>query len=152
LLTLLIVNNSGRRVKSTVIVERPAYRDRLNCIEFIAGLEGVPLDLASHVPAIVSVVSAGLLVDDGIRQAWVIVSRPTTPRGLIHQARYLASQFSEHVGWDEGACENIYLPAKSLPRAAMNSRDENWRDRIASLNGKRSKRSQLSALLQCDIF
>ena len=42
----------------------------------------------------------------------VIVSRPTTRRGLIHQARYLASQFSEEVGWDEGACENIYLPAK----------------------------------------
>jgi hypothetical protein len=42
----------------------------------------------------------------------VILTRPTTRRGLIHQARYLASQFSEDVGWDEGACENIYLPAK----------------------------------------
>lgn len=42
----------------------------------------------------------------------IILDRPTTRRGLIHQARYLASQFSEDVGWDEGACENIYLPAK----------------------------------------
>jgi hypothetical protein len=42
----------------------------------------------------------------------VIVRRPTTRRGLIHQARYLASQFSEDIGWDEGACETIYLPDK----------------------------------------
>jgi hypothetical protein len=40
----------------------------------------------------------------------VIIGRPTTRRGLIHQARYLASQFSEHVGWDEGACQLLYLP------------------------------------------
>jgi hypothetical protein len=33
----------------------------------------------------------------------VIVVNPATRRGLIHQARYLAAQFSEHVGWDEGA-------------------------------------------------
>lgn len=42
----------------------------------------------------------------------VICVCPTTRRGLIHQARYLASQFSEHVGWDEGACDHIYLPDK----------------------------------------
>ena len=42
----------------------------------------------------------------------IILCKPTTRRGLIHQARYLAAQFSEHVGWDEGACENIYLPDK----------------------------------------
>ena len=40
----------------------------------------------------------------------VILTRPTARRGLIRQARYLAAQFSEHVGWDEGACQNIYLP------------------------------------------
>jgi hypothetical protein len=42
----------------------------------------------------------------------IILTRPTTRRGLIHQARYLATQFSEHVGWDEGAGQNIYLPDK----------------------------------------
>jgi hypothetical protein len=40
----------------------------------------------------------------------VIIGRPTTRRGLIHQARYLTSQFSEHVGWDKGACQLMYLP------------------------------------------
>jgi hypothetical protein len=42
----------------------------------------------------------------------VIASHPTTRRGLIHQARYLAAQFSEHVGRDAGACQNIYLPTQ----------------------------------------
>lgn len=40
----------------------------------------------------------------------LIVCRPTTRRGLIHQAQYLAVQFSPHVGWDEGAHDLIYLP------------------------------------------
>jgi len=40
----------------------------------------------------------------------VIVHRPTTRRGLIHQARYLGAQYSKHVGWDEGGCQTIYLP------------------------------------------
>jgi len=38
----------------------------------------------------------------------IILCKPTTRRSLIHQARYLAAQFSEH----EGACQNIYLPDK----------------------------------------
>jgi hypothetical protein len=37
----------------------------------------------------------------------VIVGRPTTRRGLIHQARYLASQFNDFEGC-EGGC--MYLP------------------------------------------
>jgi hypothetical protein len=40
----------------------------------------------------------------------LILCRPTTRRGLIHQARYLDAQFSEHVGWDEGAKQLMYLP------------------------------------------
>jgi hypothetical protein len=42
----------------------------------------------------------------------IILCKPTTRRGLIHQARYLAAQFIEHVGWDEGACQSMYLPGK----------------------------------------
>jgi hypothetical protein len=37
----------------------------------------------------------------------VIDSRPTTRRGLIHQARYLASQFNDLVGCKQGCA---YLP------------------------------------------
>jgi hypothetical protein len=37
----------------------------------------------------------------------LILCRPTTRRGLIHQARYLASQFNDLVGC-EGGC--MYLP------------------------------------------
>jgi hypothetical protein len=40
----------------------------------------------------------------------IIIHRPTTRRGLIHQARYLAAQFSKHVGWDDGACSLMYSP------------------------------------------
>ena len=46
----------------------------------------------------------------------VILCRPATRRGLIYQARYLAAQFSEHVGWDEGACTTIYLPDRIMDR------------------------------------
>ena len=46
----------------------------------------------------------------------LILCRPTTRRGLIHQVRYLAAQFSEHVGWDEGPCQTIYLPEKIADR------------------------------------
>ena len=37
----------------------------------------------------------------------VILCRPTTRRGLIHQARYLASQFNDPTGCTSGGC---YLP------------------------------------------
>jgi hypothetical protein len=37
----------------------------------------------------------------------VVITRPTTRRGLIHQARYLASQFNDPVGC-KGGC--MYLP------------------------------------------
>jgi hypothetical protein len=40
----------------------------------------------------------------------IILSRPTTRRGLIHQARYLAAQFDKDVGYDEGAKQLMYLP------------------------------------------
>jgi hypothetical protein len=39
----------------------------------------------------------------------VILDRPTTRRGLIHQARYLASQFSETEGCASGG---PHLPDK----------------------------------------
>jgi hypothetical protein len=42
----------------------------------------------------------------------LILCRPTTRRGLIHQAQYLAAQFSVGIGWDEGAHDNIYLPGE----------------------------------------
>jgi hypothetical protein len=37
----------------------------------------------------------------------VILCRPTTRRGLIHQVRYLASQFNDLVGCEQGC---MYLP------------------------------------------
>src|SRR5258708_6431777 len=43
----------------------------------------------------------------------VILCRPTTRRGLIHQARYLVSQFN-HLEDCEGGC--IYLPDKVAER------------------------------------
>jgi hypothetical protein len=39
----------------------------------------------------------------------VIVNRPITRRGLIHQARYLASQFNDLEGCEQGC---MYLPDK----------------------------------------
>jgi hypothetical protein len=38
----------------------------------------------------------------------VVIDRPTTRRGLIHQARYLASQFDDLDGGNKGGC--TYLP------------------------------------------
>jgi hypothetical protein len=49
----------------------------------------------------------------------MMLTRPTTRRGLIHQARYLAAQFSELVGWGEGGCQNIYLPDQINDRPWM---------------------------------
>jgi hypothetical protein len=37
----------------------------------------------------------------------IILCKPSTRRGLIHQARYLAAQFSEHVGWDGGLRKHL---------------------------------------------
>jgi hypothetical protein len=39
----------------------------------------------------------------------VVITRPTTRRGLIHQARYLASQFNDLEGCGQGC---MYLPDK----------------------------------------
>jgi hypothetical protein len=38
----------------------------------------------------------------------VILHRPTTRRGLIHQARYLVSQFNDVEACDDSPC--LYLP------------------------------------------
>jgi hypothetical protein len=44
-----------------------------------------------------------------LRARAVILTRPTTRRGLIHQARYLASQFTDTAGCESGG---PYLPDK----------------------------------------
>jgi hypothetical protein len=52
----------------------------------------------------------------------VILARPTTRRGLIHQVRYLASQFNDLVGCKQG---RMYLPddigEKPWPMAFLQS-------------------------------
>jgi hypothetical protein len=82
-----------------------AHYDR--CVDVNSDAEGkVSADEYSYVQR-----NTSIAFDQMMRFArCVILHRPTTRRGLIHQARYLASQFSKDVGWDEGACDLIYLP------------------------------------------